>query len=123
MSALDTAIGDLGTILGFDPAALANRDHVAVSIEGAGTLHAERQDETLLLYLSRPIPVGADRPALYRDALRAVHFEHRLPARVQCALHDNALIFLARFDAHELDMPAIEQGLDLLIDLHDGVAA
>ncbi len=122
MSALDTAIGDFGTLLGFDPGDLADREHVAFDIDGLGELHVEKRDETLVIYLARPISVGVDRLQLYRKALRAVHFENRLPARVQCAHHRDNLIFVARHDAHEVTLPTLERTFELLIELHDGVA-
>ena len=118
---LDSAIADCGTILGFDPSDFADRNHVAVAIEGIGELHLERQDEALLIYLSRAIEVGIDRLSLYRSALRAVHFENGLPARVQCALYHDNLIFLARYEPDEVDLPVLEQSFDLLIELHQRV--
>ena len=118
---LDTAIAEYGTILGFDPGDFVDRDHVAVAIDGIGELHLERHEEALLVYLSRPIEVGSDRLDLYKRALRAVHFEKGLPARTQCALHHNNLVFLARYEEDEVSLPTLEQSLDLLIELHQGV--
>lgn len=123
MSVLDTAIADFGSILGFEPRDLADRDHVAIAIEGIGELHVERREENLLVYLSREIHVGTDRLELYYSALRAVHFENALPVRVQCALYKDNLVFLARYDADEVSIPSLEASLDLLVDLHDSVAA
>ena len=121
MSMLDAAMADFGTLLGFDPADLTDRAHVAVAIDGIGELHVERRDEMLLVYLARDIEVGRDRLELYRSALREVHFENGLPARVQCALHHDSLIFLALYEADEVGLQALEQSLDLLIELHESV--
>ena len=123
MTMLDTAIADFGAILGFDPSDLANRDHVAMDIEGIGELHVERHDETLLVYLSRPIEVGADRLELYKSALRSVHFENGRATRVQCALHDNRIIFLSRSHADEVSVQALEGSLELLIELQEKAGA
>ncbi len=119
MSMLDTAIADFGSVLGFNPGDLENRDHVAIDMDGSGQLHVERRDEHLLVYLAREIDVGVDRLTLYRTALRSVHFENGLPARVQCALHGDSLVFLVRYDADEVSAQSLEATVDILTELHD----
>jgi type III secretion system chaperone SycN len=123
MSQADAAIVELSAVLGLDLTDLADRPHIAVSISGLGELHVERPGEEVLLYLSRPIDVGADRLGVYKQALRAVHFENRLPVPVQCGLHDGALVLVARHAAGEVDRPALEASLELLATLHEKAAA
>lgn len=118
---LDSALPSLGALLGLDPGPLAGRTHMAVDIDQIGQIHAERQGDRVLLYLSRPIEAGADRLALYRDALRAVHPDNALPRQVLCGLSGEALVFVAQHGAGETDSPDLEASLDLLIALHDGL--
>ncbi len=121
MSMLDAAMDDFGTLLGLDAAVFSGREHLAVEIEGAGELHVERRDEALLVYLSRPLEVGVDKLQVYKSALRRVHFENGLDVRVQCGLHGEHLVFLARYDGDELTMQALEHAIEVLINLHDSV--
>ena len=123
MTMLDTATADFGAILGLEPGDLSDRDHLAVDIDGIGQLHVERQQESLLVYLSRPIAVGADRLELYKLAMRLVHFENNLMSRAQCALHADKIIFLSRVDAYEISTQSLEATLELLIDLQDKIEA
>lgn len=122
MSGFEAAIADFSTLLNLDPQALAGRDHVAVDIDGVGECHIEALAEEVLLYLSRPIPVGTDRLALYSAALRSVHFENGLPAQVQCGLSGDQLIFLGREPYEDVSVEALEKLLDTLVGLHEATS-
>lgn len=122
MSIISAALEDLGTRIGIGPGGIAADGHVALKIGDLDEVHLEQQEETLLVYVARTIDVGRDRLELYSAALRAVHFDNRIPVRVQCALHEDKLIFLAQYDDDEVDVPGLERALELLSELHDKVA-
>ena len=123
MSMLDTAMSEFGVVVGFEPGDLADRDHVALEIDGIGELHVEKTKEYLIVYLSRPLDVGVEKLKVYRQALRAVHFENSPPASLQVALAGNNLIFLARYAGDECDRQTLEASIEILAEMHDSVAS
>ena len=123
MTMIGATIADFGAAMGLDLDEFPEGGHLALAIEEIGQVHFEHQNEQLLIYVSRPIDVALDRFEVYKSALRSVHFENRLPARVQCALHGEDLVLLAQYEQDEVDQPALERALDALADLHDTVRA
>lgn len=123
MSALRDTVADLCTGFGLPLHELPGGEHMALSIGASGQLHFEEQDEELLVYLARAIEVGADRLAVMRSALAAVHFHNALPFPVQAALHGDALVFLTRFQFHHLTRQDLERALEVLSQLQDRARA
>lgn len=123
MSMLDSAMSEFGVVVGFGPDDLAGRDHAAFEIDGIGEVHVERTDEYFIIYLSRPLAVGAEKMKVYRQALRAVHFENSPPASVQCAVYGENLVFLARYNGDQCDRQTLESSIDILSELHDNAAS
>ena len=123
MSMLDNAMSEFGVVVGFEPGDLAGRDHVAMEIEGMGQLHVEKTGDYLVVYLIRPLDVGVEKLRVYRQALRAVHFENSPPAALQVALADDNLIFLARYAGDECDRQTLEASINILADMHRSVSS
>ena len=123
MSQLSDAVAELCAGFGLPATALPGGQHVALSVGALGELHFEEQDEELLVYLARDIEVGADRLSVLRAALAAVHFHKALPFPVQAALRGDALIFLARFQDHQMDLQDLERALEVLGTLQDEARA
>lgn len=119
MSAMSDTVKELCTSFGLPSHDLPRGSHVALSIGAMGEVHFEEQEEELLVYLTRPIDVGDDRLSILRGALHAVHFHNVLPVPVQAALHGNELVFVARLQNHEIDLPALERTLELLSGLQE----
>jgi type III secretion system chaperone SycN len=118
---ISTALDELGARIGLDPSVFAGNGHIALKFGELEEVHFEPREETLVMYVSRAIDVGRDRLELFSAALRAVHYDNRLPARVQCALHEDKLVFLAQYDSDEVDLPELEKALELLSELHSKV--
>jgi len=119
MSALGEIVTELCAGFGLRAHDLPGGRHTALSITDLGELHLEEEDEELLVYLARDIEVGADRLALLRAALAAVHFHNALPFAVQAALHRDALVYLTRFRAHQVTLQELEHALEVLSGLQD----
>lgn len=113
------AVSALCASFGLDADRLPKKDHVALDIEDFGQLHIENRGEELLLYLRRPIDVGADKHSIYSHALEIIHHDRLPPFPVQVAAKDGALVFLARFDEQAVDVSALEQAVETLGELHD----
>ena len=123
MTMIGAAVTDFGDEIGLPLEDLPEGAHIALSIEGTGQVHFEHRNEQLVIYTARGLDVALDRYEVYKTALRAIHFERRLPVRVQCALHDDALVFATRFDEDEVDPQAIELAIVTLADLQQQVRA
>ncbi len=121
MTMIGASVSDFGSGLGLELDELGRGGHVALAIRDVGQVHFEHLNEQLLVYMSRPIDVALDRLGVWKAALRAVHVSQRVPVRVQCSLHGDDLVFLARYEEHEVDRPALERALDVLSDLHQKV--
>ena len=121
MTMIGAAVADFGSGLGLTIAGFDEGSHFALAIDDIGQVHFEHQPERLLVYVSRPINVALDRFVVAKAALRAVHFDHRLAVRAQCALHGDDLVFIAQFEKVEVDQPTLELALQTLGALHDKV--
>ena len=118
---IGAAIADFGDEIGLDLSNVLESGHFALTIGDVGQVHFEHRDEWLTIYLSRPIDVALDRFEVCKSAMRAVHFEQRLPARVQCAMHAEDLVFLAQYEEDEVDQPKLNEAVQMLSDLHESV--
>jgi len=123
MSALSDTVTELCVSFGLQPGDLPSGSHMALSIDALGQLHFEEREEELLVYLAREIEVGTNRLSVLRAALAAVHFHNALPLPVQAALHGNALVFVTRFQDHEMSLQDLERALEVLGSLQDEARA
>ncbi|MEM9840701.1 MAG: hypothetical protein AAF830_16325 [Pseudomonadota bacterium] len=119
MSAMTAALDAVAACFQLSPPRTRDSDHLALSIDGVGRLHLERNGENVLLYLAKDIDVGADRAAVQTRALDAVHFHRRHSRDVQVASRGDALVFITRLESSEIDLHAMEATIDLLSRLHE----
>ena len=95
--------------------------HIAFWIEDMGRLDLEEHREELLIRLARTIPETDDRLAVQSAALEAVHYKHAAPLSIQASMNNNTLIFSARLNAHDANVPAIDRIIHVLNSLHEKV--
>lgn len=123
MSAITDAVAELCGSFGMNPARIDMEGHLALSIQGVGEVHFEDGGEELMVCLARNVEVDEDRLDVQRNALEAVHLHHVLPMPVQAAMHGDRLVFLARIDAHELNLPVLQRAIEVLGGLQDRARA
>jgi type III secretion system chaperone SycN len=94
---------------------------LSLSFEHRGTLVFEQSADHLLMYLQRGFdPFGDD--AILHKALQRCHYQENHPFQVSVGLRgEDALIFSLRLRESEISLPALESGLELLTELHNGL--
>ncbi|HAO32836.1 MAG TPA: type III secretion chaperone SycN [Candidatus Competibacteraceae bacterium] len=120
MSWIDDVLHDFGRGMGIANFKLDRAAVAGLTFERRGALFFERITDTVLVYLARRTP-SHDRAALER-ALRCVHYREAHPLPVQVGLlGEDTLVLLARLDERAFSLPALEQTVALLTELHDRV--
>ena len=121
MTWVDDAINNYGQNLGFEKLTFDERGVINLSFETMGRLGIERQEEYILLYLTRVMSYpNAD---TYRTALQLCHYQENPFYVVQPALDaDGGIMFSLRIPIHDFQLPELEQAIGYLDELHNRLA-
>lgn len=110
----------LGESMGLGRLAWSEKGVLALQFETDDRLFLERRDreQAVLIYLARPIGVGADVEAILLRALRLCHEARSLPPPVHAALgRGDRLLFLLRLPFGEATPPVLVSAIDRLTEL------
>lgn len=121
MSWIDETIKDFGRGMGMEGLALNEQGMLCLSFETRGNLYLEKTENGLLLYLARDIP--DHHPEILEKAFRLCHFREELPLDVHPGFgNPSSLVFLVRIDEPDFSLPRLEEGFNLLMEMHDKAA-
>ena len=118
MTWVDDVLADFGRSLGIDGLAFNDSNVVSLKFEVTGDLYIEHVGDDVLIYVIREI----DRPGkeIYAAALELCHWRHNHPFGVNAALRgEGHLVFAVNLPEREFSVPAMEQLLQFLGQLHD----
>ena len=88
--------------------------------DGARSICFEKQDDDLLVYLTRELSHMDDIDLT--DALSVGHFRNNRTAGVQAALRgEKTLVFLTRIPSVQVSQTNLEQSLEILQSAHDAL--
>lgn len=120
MTWVDDTLRTFGQSMNLDPLNFNERGVICLDIEHTGRLYLEREEEHILIYLTRNVPPYAH--GVYAKALSLCHFKESLPYDVHAGKREDHLVFLIRMPATAFSPPNLERALALLKDLHDKTA-
>lgn len=124
MSLSSAVLAEFGQSLGIADLQWPPSKRLTLSFDLRGTLYLEDRDETLLMYLVRPIDPGKPLGAVLKSALQYCHYRQGLPFTVQPGLRgDTDLVFLVRLSSRSANLPDMERILETLTTLHNAVQA
>jgi len=122
MSGSAEVLEEFGQSLGIEGMTLTSPGAIQLQFEERGVLWLELFDEVLMVGLVRELQPGDESAPVFRKALGSCHYRQGLPYVVQPGLRgDASLSFVVRLEGAEVSLPALEQVLGLLTDLHDSV--
>jgi len=123
MDWINTSVDEFCLGMGLPAAEFQGSGVVQLEFDVRGTLHIERIDERLVMFLSRTLSMHDSMRSIYR-ALRLCDYRQGWPFRIRCGLlGEKVLVLAATLEGREVTRPALEQSFDLLCRLHDEVSA
>lgn len=118
---MESTVVAFGQSIGIDNLRPDANNLVSLQFEQRGNFCLEGVDDTLLVYLIRP--VASYQTDIYREALRLCHYRQGHPLAVQAGLRgEEALVFLVRLSEAQCNLPNLERAMDLLTGLHQQVS-
>ena len=115
----EVAVHEFGRALGIAGLAFNQNGVVRLDFERTGSLSIEHDDKATILYLARAIDPA--KTGVLERALGLCHFERIDRLRPGAGLtRDGALVFWVRLESP--DVPALQEGFDLLCRLHERAA-
>lgn len=122
MNWIHDVLRDFGRSMGIAGLGFDGNTVAGLAFERRGALFVERVDNAVLVYLARQT-LSHDSTWPER-ALRLTHYREGHPLPIQVGLSgDDTLVFLARLEERAFSLPALEQTVTLLTELHDRIAA
>ncbi|MER8791429.1 hypothetical protein NKH71_26860 [Mesorhizobium sp. M0983] len=95
---------------------------LTLRFERSGNLHIECRDGSVVMYLTRAMPLH--RQGIAAAALKAVHPDRALPHMVNVAFYGEALlVLLISITENRVDLPTLESGAQVLVRLVDEIDA
>lgn len=124
MDWIQQAISDFGDSLGIENLALDDNDSVELILDSGelvGIVHlADAADREMLVYAGAPLQF--DPLAQMERALQLGNARYGDPPAAQTAISNNLLVLSIRLPAREFDLPALDEAVWRLIDMHHDAA-
>jgi len=118
MSWIDESLADFGRSHGLETLEFNDEGVLGLVFEVSGSLYLERLENRLLMYLCRDVE-RLDAGVCAR-ALDLCHWRHNHPFPVNPAVYDDKrLLFSVQLGEDEVNVPVLEQVIQLLKRLHD----
>lgn len=124
MDWIQQAISDFGDSLGIEGLALDDNGSLELILESGelvGIVHiADAADKEMLVYAGAPLRF--DPLAQMERALQVCNARYGVPPAVQTAISNNLLVLSIRLPAREFNLPALDEAVWRLIDMHHDAA-